>query len=145
MLVFLDIDGVMVPAKSWTNPELLNDGFPAFSSEAIAALQAIISNDTIIVLTTSHKANYSLEQWKQIFENRGIFVEKIQSLEANTDNLNRRDEILRWFVGKNLNDGFVIIDDDKSLNDLPEHLKSKLVLTHAMVGLTREQVAEIKK
>jgi hypothetical protein len=31
MLIFLDIDGVMVPAKSWERPVLLKDGFPAFS------------------------------------------------------------------------------------------------------------------
>lgn len=43
MLLFLDIDGVMVPAKSWETPALLVDGFPAFSSRAIAALQRLIS------------------------------------------------------------------------------------------------------
>ena len=35
MLLFLDIDGVMVPAKGWKSPELLNDGFPAFSSRPL--------------------------------------------------------------------------------------------------------------
>lgn len=42
MLLFLDIDGVMVPAKSWERPALLDDGFPAFSSKTIAALQRLI-------------------------------------------------------------------------------------------------------
>ena len=31
MLFFLDIDGVMVPAKGWKSPEFLDDGFPAFN------------------------------------------------------------------------------------------------------------------
>ena len=145
MLLFLDIDGVMVPAKSWLKPELLNDGFSAFSSKAIAALQSIISEGTTIVLTTSHKKNYTLHQWKQIFKTRGIDVAKIQTLKANTNNLNRKDEITRWFYKKNLNDSFVILDDDKSLNDLPEHLKSHLVLTNPIVGLTQDQVEEIRK
>ena len=31
MLVFLDIDGVMAPAKSWQRPDILEDGFVDFS------------------------------------------------------------------------------------------------------------------
>jgi hypothetical protein len=50
MLLFLDIDGVMVPAKSWKNPELLNDGFPAFSSKASNALQHLISENPPLCL-----------------------------------------------------------------------------------------------
>jgi hypothetical protein len=145
MLIFLDIDGVMVPAKSWARPELLNDGFPAFSDKATATLQSIISKDDIIILTTSHKDRYSLEKWKQIFKNRGLNVDNIQSLAANIEKLNRKDEIAKWVLSSNLNDSFVIIDDDKSLNDLPGHLKSHLVLTNPMVGLTQDHVAEIRK
>ena len=46
MLIFLDIDGVMVPAKSWKSPELLDDGFPEFSSAATRVLNLIISENT---------------------------------------------------------------------------------------------------
>lgn len=144
MLVFLDIDGVMVPAKSWASPELLNDGFPAFSGKATSALLSIISEDDIIILTTSHKDRYSIEEWKQIFKNRGLIIGNIKSLEANSANLDRKDEIARWVLTGNLNDSFVIIDDDKSLNDLPAYLKSHLVLTNPMVGLTQDHVAEIR-
>lgn len=80
MLLFLDIDGVMVPAKSWKNPELLNDGFPAFSSKASNALQHLISENVTLMLTTSHKANFSIEEWKSIFRNRGIHINKIERL-----------------------------------------------------------------
>ena len=50
MLFFLDIDGVMVVAKSWKNPEFLNDGFPAFSVKATNTLQSLISEDVTIML-----------------------------------------------------------------------------------------------
>jgi hypothetical protein len=33
---------------------------------------------------------------------------------------------------------FVIIDDDKSLNDLPRDIKRRLVLTSSMIGLNEE-------
>jgi hypothetical protein len=50
--------------------------------------------------------------------------------------LNRKDELLLWFNGKHLNENFIIIDDDKSLNGLPEFLKNKLIQTSGSVGLT---------
>jgi ketosteroid isomerase-like protein len=91
MLIFLDIDGVMVPAKSWKNPELLDDGFPAFSSKAVHVLQQLITNDTTIMLTTSHKTSYTLTRWKEIFKTRGIEINTIKSLDENTNFLNRKD------------------------------------------------------
>jgi 16S rRNA C1402 (ribose-2'-O) methylase RsmI len=144
MLIFLDIDGVMVPAKGWKSPELLNDGFPAFSSKASHALQSLISEDTTVILSTSHKSNYTIEDWKSIFRKRGINVQKIKSLDSNVDNFSRADEILNWFKANNRNEPFIIIDDDKSLNSLPDFLKRNLILTSPLVGLTDEHVENIK-
>ena len=135
MLIFLDIDGVMVPAKSWKSPELMNDGFPAFSNKSVSVLQKLISDDVTIMLTTSHKSNHTLEEWKKIFKNRDIDANKIKSLPENIKNLSRKDEIMNWFNLHNINEPFLIIDDDKSLNDLPEYLKKNLVQTSAQIGL----------
>jgi len=144
MLFFLDIDGVMVPAKGWKSPEFLNDGFPAFSSKAISALQGLISDDVTIMLTTSHKAKFSIDEWKSIFKNRGINTEKIKSLPENFNNLSRKDEIVNWFNVNNVDEDFVIIDDDKSLNELPDFLKKNLVQTSPYIGLTEEHSEAIK-
>jgi hypothetical protein len=144
MLFFLDIDGVMVPAKSWKSPEFLNDGFPAFSSKAISALQSLISEEVTIILTTSHKANYSIEQWKDIFKNRGINIEKIKALPENFNNHNRKDEIMNWFNINDVTEDYVIIDDDRSLNELPDFLKENLVQTSPHIGLTEEHSKIIK-
>ncbi|MDI9365062.1 MAG: HAD domain-containing protein [Flavobacterium sp.] len=144
MLFFLDIDGVMVPAKGWKSPEFLNDGFPAFSSKATITLQNSISEEDTIMLTTSHKAKFSIEAWKNIFKNRGINIEKIKSLPENINNLSRKDEIVNWFNVNNVDENFVIIDDDKSLNELPNFLKANLVQTSPYIGLTEENLAAIK-
>ena len=144
MLLFLDIDGVMVPAKGWKSPELLNDGFPEFSSKATIALQLLISDNDTIMLTTSHKTNFSIEEWKNIFRNRGIHTNKIERLPENIDNLNRKDEIVNWFNVNNVDEDFVIIDDDKSLNELPYFLKENLVQTSPYIGLTEEHSEAIK-
>jgi 3-oxoacyl-ACP reductase-like protein len=144
MLFLLDIDGVMVPAKSWKSPEFLNDGFPEFSSKATLVLQHLISVEDTVILTTSHKANYSIEEWKSIFNNRGINVEKIKTLPENINNLSRKDEIVNWFYSNNVDEDFVIIDDDKSLNELPPFLKVNLVQTSSHIGLVAEHEEIIK-
>lgn len=138
MLFFLDIDGVMVPAKGWKSPEFLMDGFPAFSTKATRTLQNLISDLDTVVLTTSHKAKYSIEEWKEIFKTRGLSIEHIKSLPENTAHLSRKDEIVSWFNLNVIEEDFVIIDDDKSLNDLPPFLKENLVQTSSFIGLTEE-------
>ncbi len=140
MLILLDIDGVMVPANSWKKPELHADGFPMFKPKAITALQKIVAEtNASILLTTSHKYRYNIQQWFEIFKSRGIYLNMINRLENNTSNLNRKDEILAWYLSNDHeNESFVIIDDDKSLNELPPNLKNKLVLTSSSVGLTDE-------
>lgn len=138
MLILLDIDGVMVPATSWRPSEILSDGFANFSSKATIGLQSIINNTrATILLTTSHKSVYSNSEWEQIFKTRGI-ISKIDKLEHNGDNLNRKEEILRWFSIKKTLENFVIIDDDKSLNGLPAYIKNKVVLTSGTIGLNTE-------
>ena len=144
MLIFLDIDGVMVPAKSWVQPELLSDGFPAFSSQATHVLQNIVSDNTTIMLTTSHKSTYSVGEWKTIFERRGIIINNLKSLPENVNHISRKDEVLNWFNVNNVNEEFVIIDDDKSLNSLPQFLKDNLILTSSLVGLVKYHIEEIK-
>jgi len=83
MFIFLDIDGVMVPAKSWQIPELLPDGFPAFSRSAIRVLQRFLDERTTVILTTSHKSSYSLNEWKQIFKRRGLVLFNVMTLDEN--------------------------------------------------------------
>lgn len=144
MLVFLDIDGVMVPAKGWKKPELLSDGFPVFSLSATQVIQDLVSDNTTIMLTTSHKSRYSINEWKAIFKNRGITVKHLKVLNENTNNVSRRDEILNWFKENHTTEDFIIIDDDKSLNDLPSFQKERLILTSAMIGLTSEHFNVIK-
>lgn len=139
MLILLDIDGVMVPTTSWKPTEILSDGFANFSARAITNLQTIIYNTgASILLTTSHKSRYSNSEWEEIFKRRGI-VTNINTLEPNEDNLNRKEEILRWFTKTSISESFVILDDDKSLNGLPSNIKNNAIVTSGTVGLTNDQ------
>ncbi|MGB5943507.1 MAG: HAD domain-containing protein [Leeuwenhoekiella sp.] len=137
MMIYLDIDGVMVPANSWRKPEILEDDFPKFSAIATIALNKILfSSNAGIVLTTSHKHRFTLEEWKDIFRRRKISINKISRLPENTDYLNRKEEIINWFQDNDLGADFLIIDDDKTLNGLPDSLKKNLIQTSGSVGLT---------
>lgn len=144
MLILLDIDGVMVPANSWKKPEFLEDGFPAFSTKSAKALQRIINEtNACIVLTTSHKAKYTISQWNEIFTIRGISPVEVQRLVTDSLQICRKDEILDWYSKAHISEEkFVIIDDDKLLNSLPANLKEKLVLTSSSVGLTDDLASE---
>jgi hypothetical protein len=143
MLILLDIDGVMVPGNSWKKPEFLDDGFPAFSNRASSALQKIISETSAdILLTTSHKSNYSIEEWITIFNLRGIKIKNIYSLPENKAHLSRKEEIMNWITTSNELPDFIIIDDDKSLNGLPKFVKNKLIQTNASIGLTIDLINE---
>ena len=112
MLIFLDIDGVMVSAKGWKKPELLDDGFPAFNLKATPVLQNLISEGTTVMLTTSHKSRFTTQEWKKIFQKRGIQVNQLKSLDNNINCLSRKDEILNWFNLNSVNQEFIIIDED---------------------------------
>jgi hypothetical protein len=143
MLIFLDIDGVMVPAKSWKSPEMLDDGFPAFSVSASLALRQLIANNVTVMLTTSHKSNFTIQQWQNIFKKRGIEIPLLKSLPDNKTMLSRKDELLRWFNQNPIDEEFLIIDDDSSLNDLPIELKKHLIQPSPLIGLSKEHLSAL--
>ena len=63
-------------------------------------------------------------------------------MDNNTNFFNRKEEITNWFHQLKEQIPFVIIDDDKSLNALPNTLKTKLIQTSSTVGLTEELANE---
>lgn len=146
MLIYLDIDGVMLPANSWRQPEILEDGFPEFSPVATKALNKLISKlKADIVLTSSHKSNFSLNEWQGIFRKRNIDFNKISKLPENKNHLNRKAELLSWFTTEDFDYDFIIIDDDKSLNSLPDFFKNRLIQTKGGIGLTDHLAEEALK
>lgn len=94
MLILLDIDGVMVPARAWQQPELLSDGFPAFSLQAVSVLKELIEPSTRILLTSSHRSRWNVEEWKDIFLRRGIRIVEFELMDTQPIFLSRKDEIL---------------------------------------------------
>ncbi|MDR6734907.1 HAD domain-containing protein [Sphingobacterium sp. 2149] len=157
MIIFLDIDGVMVHANPMRKVELEEDGFYKFNPKAVQILQATVySTKDKIILSTSHRFKYSIAEWKEIFERRGLNFKNLNILDlkdidlsesdfsSSNIKISRKNEIFNWIkIHKLKFEDFIIIDDDKSLNDLPPKFKERLVLTNSYVGLNDQNDLKI--
>lgn len=142
-IILLDIDGVMVPAKSWEAPEFLEDGFYKFNQNSTNVLNKMLKEiKASIILTSSHKSTYNNLEWGDIFKLRATDVH-IDRLADNILNLSRCGEINNWITNHTFIKNFVIIDDDKSLDKLTSVNKNKLFLTDSLIGLNSAMVDNI--
>jgi hypothetical protein len=141
MKVLLDFDGVMVTTPVWRPVEQLNDGFMRFNDTCAQNLAEILEKTQAdIVLTTTHRIHYDDETWCALLRNRGITTNQVTKINgaAKFNELgNRCEEVLEW-IANHPKENFVIIDDDKSLRELPDKLKAKWVETDFHSGLTTE-------
>lgn len=133
--ILLDFDGVMVKNQPWKKIDLLDDGFYKFDDVAIENLKRIIKETLCdIVIISSHKVRFTDSEWNEIFKRRGITT-SIKTIDNKT---NKKEEIINW-VNKNKSSLYIIIDDDKTLNDLTSNIKDRFVLIDSGVGLTKEK------
>ncbi|WP_454880314.1 HAD domain-containing protein [Sphingobacterium detergens] len=150
MIFFLDIDGVMVHANPHRQVEQATDGFYVFSCAAVETFNTIfIAQEDQVILSSSHRSRYTIAEWKKIFLDRDIRIDSLTLLDNVKQHLNhrftRKDEVLGQIVRQGLQtEEIVIIDDDKSLNELPQALKSRLVLTSPYSGLTEKNLHNLK-
>ncbi len=140
--LILDIDGVLVTTPAWKQPEFLPDGFMKFNTKAAQNLAYLVERfNPSIILSTTHRINYSLAEWQEIFKIRGIYpvaISKINNLVAIREMESRATEILKWIESEVKQEAYIIIDDDLSLHDLPSEIKNKCVLTKPLIGLDAE-------
>lgn len=148
MKILLDIDGVMVITPTWKQPEFLPDNFMAFDKhcgENLAKLVEFIQskNQRVeIVMTSTHRIHYSEEQWQILLNNRGIFPNSVSIINTITSFAQigkRLDEILEW-AKLHPNEAFIILDDNKSLRELPLTLQSYWVECQFLIGFNAENL-----
>ena len=142
MVVLLDLDGVLVTTPPWRAVESEADGFMKFNQLAAKNLARLLDEtQAAVVLTSTHRINYSVEEWKVLLNARGIApssVEKINDL-ATLDLMPARGlEIEAWVVQGGHNKNYVILDDDLSINGLSGEIKSRFVQTMPLIGLNEE-------
>lgn len=123
-LLFLDLDGVLTPTKYL---EEMHKKFITkdknfhyrnimqryiFDSNCVENLnQLYIKCKYSIVLTSTRRAEFTLEQWNFIFDINDIKA-NIIGCTPTSDNFVRQDEIRQYISKNNINIPFIIVDDD---------------------------------
>ena len=141
MIILLDIDGVLVTTPSWKVPDQLADNFMKFNETATENL-AKLYNETnaSIVLTTTHRINFSIEKWFEIFNVRGLNfqnISKINDRNSIDTLLDRATEIKEWVEKFGGQANYVVIDDDLSINGLSDSIKERCILTKPLIGFDK--------
>lgn len=140
IVLILDLDGVLITTPIWKADEMDFDNYSKFNKDCIDNLNELLSLFEIdIWLSSTRRTVKTLTEFNLIFENRKIKQSIIGFLPQYQDCKNRKEEILKFIHEFNIS-SFLIIDDDKSLNELEEQDKQKLVLTQLPKGFSAEQL-----
>jgi hypothetical protein len=141
MTILLDIDGVLEITPPWKHPEILDDGFMKLNENALKNLSILHKNtNASIVLTTTHRINYDIPQWKAIFNTRGLNFETITKINDKTEIsqlLDRGTEIKEWVDREGTNQNYIILDDDPSILALPNSIKERWIATKSSIGFDK--------
>ena len=139
MFILLDLDGVLITTPAWRAVDLQADGFFAFNAKATANLASILAEtQAALVLTTSHRINYSLAQWQSFLQTRGIMAAAISKVNERTTLPppgSRAAELTAWVAQHGATANYVILDDDLLLHTLPPAIKERCVITKPLLGL----------
>ena len=137
MILILDLDGVLITTPTWKADTIHSDGYSDFNQSCVENLNELISfNSFVIWLSSTRRTTKKLKEFNQIFKNRGINSQIKGFLPNYSDCKNRKEEVSKFISEKKLKK-FLIIDDDKSLNELPNKWKQNLILTEFTKGLNR--------
>jgi hypothetical protein len=147
MVILLDLDGVLITTPSWRAVETEADGFFKLNAHAVQNLATILTEtNAALVLTTSHRINYSLTEWAAFFKTRGLLpstITKVNDCTTLPPAGSRANEIAAWVATQVTNTNYVVLDDDLSLHGLPSTIKSRCVLTKPLIGLDTEATQRV--
>lgn len=138
--LILDLDGVLITTPPWKADEMDYDNYSKFNSTYVQNLNTLLTKYTFeIWLSSSRRKTKTIEEFNQIFKNRNLS----QSIEGFVphypDSKSRKEEIIEFIAQYEIED-YLILDDDKSLNDLPKSIKCNLILTDFFKGFDDEQL-----
>ncbi len=142
ILLLLDLDGVLITTPPWKREEQLSDGYSAFSKNCVSNLNRILELGRFeIWLSSSRRKAKTILEFNQIFDFRGINQSITGMLPEYPREYSRKQE-LESFLSQKPDSSFLILDDDKSLNDLDDSLKKYLVQTQFLKGFNDDSFLE---
>lgn len=142
--VYLDIDGVMVHADPRKAPELDEDGFYKFNTEAVKVFNNLCY-DYDIVLTSSHSGRFDRQMWAELLTRRGLKFRRVYLPEKRhkLEGENRRFFIQNIIDKDRETCHRVVIDDDKSVSELIIRGPHKIIVTNPLTGLVIEDLTSV--
>jgi hypothetical protein len=141
-ILILDLDGVLITTPSWKPDTIAADGYSDFNKNCVAQLNKLLRTYSFeIWLSSSRRKGQSKEFLNTVFASRGILTPITGFLPMHSDRKSRKEEVELFLQEKQLVN-FLILDDDKSLNDLESSAKSRLVLTRYLKGFDEEKLLE---
>lgn len=142
IILFLDLDGVLITTPSWKKDELAADGYSKFNDKCIEYLNVLLSKfDLDIYLSSTRRATKTIEEFNAIFNHRNIATTITAFLPENSNYVSRGEEIEN-FIQENQLIKYLIIDDDKSLMNCSSIIKENVVLTNYYEGFNAEKLRE---
>lgn len=137
MTIFLDIDGVLRTHKSdleWSQilgvpiPESVYDR--RFDRKIVSYINEVAGYTRAkIVVTSTWRVKYSLEELRQIFRDNGISAEIVGKTDIG---LNRGEEI-EQYISDNEIESYVVIDDQ--VKDILKHIpKERVIKADPLIG-----------
>lgn len=138
--LILDIDGVLITTPSW-KPDILHaDGYSDFNLECVKNLNHLLSKyDLEIWLSSTRRTRKSIDEFNEIFKNRGIKQDIVGFLPSADNYMSRKDEV-ESFLNLHKYKNFLVIDDDKSLNEFK--YRERLILTELTHGFDGDKLNE---
>ncbi len=142
MIIFLDIDGVLVHLTYNPSGRKLRQDF---DPECIAVLNQLVKKtEAQIVISSTWRHHHPLAELRDMFEEAGVIGEIIGSTPMI---INRGDEILKWIQDNNYKDGYLVIDDDifdiTPYEDIPRSSIIHVKDGWATGGLQKKHIAGI--
>ncbi len=138
MIIFLDIDGVLV------NREVVNERYK-FYAPAVAALNSFCAvPECRIVVSSAWRIGRSVEELNKLFADNNVAINVIGKTASTKINGQRGEEILDWIEAFSYAGPYIVIDDEDF--DIALHIPAhKIIFVKdglAEEGLTKKHISD---
>jgi predicted TIM-barrel fold metal-dependent hydrolase len=124
--IFLDIDGVLAPIRSW-------DRYGDLDPACIHVLNEIVARGQAdVVVSSTWRYGKTVAELQEMLDAQGFTGRVLDTTPSGTPGADRGEEIAAW-LAEHAVDGYVIIDDHVDMGELRSHL----VQTQPAHGLQR--------
>lgn len=145
LTIILDLDGVLITTPPWKADAIHADGYSDFNASCLVCFNTLLKEvDAEIWLISTRRKTKALSEMQAIFSARGVAAPLIGMVPVYADDMNRKDEALRFIRENNLQH-YLIIDDNTVLRQLPREMKNRWVETKYMLGFNEQALGEARR